>query len=168
MRNGLTDEEWHLWLTTPISGNPSEAALALYPDLERYDHLGNLEQVLAAAPVKPMPLIVLSSDVPYDLTSFVDAGQVPADIAEEFAKDLFRAVLEARANLVSQVPGARHITNTDSGHYIHQEQPQLVIDSIREVVDAVRKEAWCKKGGHTALGSKNQGQCIKVVKHAGR
>jgi hypothetical protein len=41
------------------------------------------------------------------------------------------------ADLVSQVPGARLITNTDSGHYIHQEQPQLVIDSIREVVDAV-------------------------------
>jgi hypothetical protein len=35
------------------------------------------------------------------------------------------------------VPGARHITNTDSGHYIHQENPQLVIDSVREVVDAV-------------------------------
>jgi hypothetical protein len=40
---------------------------------------------------------------------------------------------------VSQVPGARHITDTQSGHYIHQEQPQLVIDSIREVVGVVRK-----------------------------
>ena len=37
---------------------------------------------------------------------------------------------------MSQVPGARHLTNTDSGHYIHQEQPQLVIDSVCEVVDA--------------------------------
>jgi pimeloyl-ACP methyl ester carboxylesterase len=137
MRNGLSDKEWHLWLTTPISGNPSEEALAIYPDLERYDHRRNLEQVIAAAPLRPMPLIVLSSDVPFDLTPFVDAGQVPADMAEEFAKDLFQAVLEARADLVSQVPGARHITNTDSGHYIHQENPQLVIDSVREVVDAV-------------------------------
>ena len=139
MRSGLTDKEWHLWLTTPISGNPSEEALALYPDLERYAHRRNLKQVLAAdkTPLKPMPLVVLSSDEPYDLTPFVDAGEVPADIAEEFAKDLFRAVLGARAHLVSQVPGARHITDTDSGHYIHQEQPQLVIDSIREVVDAV-------------------------------
>ncbi len=167
MRNGLTDEQWDTWLTTPINGNPPEAALALYPDLERYDHRRNLEQVLAAAPLKPMPLIVLSSNEPYDLTSFVDAGQLPADIAEEFAKDLFRAVLDARANLVSQVPGARHITNTDSGHYIHQEQPQLVIDSVREVVDAVRKKA-CKKGGPNTLGSKNQGQCIKAVNHAAR
>ncbi len=46
---------------------------------------------------------------------------------------------------MSRVPGARHITNTDSGHYIHQEHPKLVIDSIREVVDAAAL-------GNTTLG----------------
>jgi pimeloyl-ACP methyl ester carboxylesterase len=140
LRNGLTDEEWDLWLTTPISGNPSEEALALYPDLERYDHRRNLKQVRAAPPLKPMPLTVLSSDEPFDLTPFVDAGVVPSDIAEEFAKDLFRAVLEARADLASQVPGAGHITNTDSAHYIHQENPQLVTAEVRRVVDSVRNQ----------------------------
>jgi len=39
------------------------------------------------------------------------------------------------------VPNA-HITGTKSGHEIHKEQPQLVIDSIREVVDAVRSGSW--------------------------
>ena len=159
MRYWLTDEERHLWLTTSLNGNPSEESLALYPDLERYAHRRNFRQVLAAAPLKPMPLIVLSSDQPYDLTPFVESGEVPADIAERFAKDLFRAVLEARADLVSQVPGARHITNTNSGHYIHWEQPQLVIDSVREVVAAARKKSC-------ALGVKNHGQCVKALKHA--
>jgi hypothetical protein len=103
-----------------------------------------------------MPLIVLSSDEPFDLTPFVDAG------AEEFDDILFRAVLDARANLVSQVPGAKHITNTHSGHYIHQERPKLVIDSVREVVEAARKKAC-------ALGVKNHGQCtIKAEKHPRR
>jgi hypothetical protein len=103
-----------------------------------------------------MPLIVLSSDEPFDLTPFVDAG------AEEFDDILFRAVLDARANLVSQVPGARHITKTHSGHYIHQERPTLVIDSVREVVEATRKKAC-------ALGIKNHGQCtIKAEKHPRR
>jgi hypothetical protein len=105
---------------------------------------------------KPIPLIVLSSDEPYDLTPFVDDGTLPADMAEQFAKDLFQA---ARAELVSQVPGARHITDTESGHYIHQEQPQLVIGSVREVVEAARKKAC-------TLEFKNHGQCIKAVKHA--
>ena len=53
---------------------------------------------------------------------------------------------------MSQVPGAGHITDTDSDHYIHQEQPKLVIDSIREVVDAVGKKG-CKKVGHNTLES---------------
>ena len=74
---------------------------------------------------------------------------------------LFQAILDARVDLVSQVPFARHITDTHSGHYIHQEQPQLVIGSVREVVEAVRKKAC-------ALGTKNHGQCFKAVKHARR
>ena len=167
MRSGLTKREWHLWITTSLSGRPSEEALAIYPDLERYDHRLNLIEVRAADPLKPMPLIVLSSVKPIDLTPLVDAGEVPADIADKFAKDLFQAILKARANLVSRVPGAKHI-KTDSGHYIHQERPQLVIDSVREVVDAVRHKAWCKKGAHAALGSKNQGQCIKTLNHPRR
>jgi hypothetical protein len=161
MRYGLTDEEWHLWLTTSLSGNPSEEALALYPDIEWYAHRRNFRQVLAAPPLKPMPLIVLSTDQPFDFTPLVESGEVPADIAERFAKDLFRAVLEARADLVSRVPGAGHITNTNSGHYIHQEQPRLVIDSVREVVEAARKKSC-------ALVVKNHGQCVKALKHARR
>ena len=33
------------------------------------------------------------------------------------------------------------LTNTKSGHDVHKEQPQLVIDSIRKVVDAVHDPA---------------------------
>jgi pimeloyl-ACP methyl ester carboxylesterase len=40
--------------------------------------------------------------------------------------------------LAASVPGARHVTDTDSGHEIHKDQPELVIASIRDVVDAVR------------------------------
>ena len=135
-RKSMTDEQWELW--KPLLGSPSEEELALYPDLEWFDSQLNLQQALAAAPLKPMPLIVLSADEPLDLTPYVEDGSLPltADQAEAFGKLLFQAFVDARADLVSQVPGARHITNTHSGHYIHQEQPQLVIDSIREVVDA--------------------------------
>jgi hypothetical protein len=47
----------------------------------------------------------------------------------------------AQEKLAKLVPNAKHITNTNSGHEVHKEQPQLVIDSIREVVDAVRDPA---------------------------
>jgi hypothetical protein len=36
------------------------------------------------------------------------------------------------------VPNAKHITNTNSSYEIRKEPPQLVIDMIRVVVDALR------------------------------
>ena len=64
-RKALTDEQWDLLKT--LLGSPSEEALAIYPDLEWFDDQRNMEQALAAAPLKPMPLIVLSADEPMDL-----------------------------------------------------------------------------------------------------
>jgi uncharacterized protein YifN (PemK superfamily) len=81
--------------------------------------------------------------------------------AEEFRKSLYDAWQDAMADLVSQVPGARLITETRSGCYIHQEQPRLVIDSVREVVEAARKKSC-------ALRVKNHGRCVKALKHAQR
>jgi hypothetical protein len=41
------------------------------------------------------------------------------------------------------VPNAKHITSTNSGHEIHKEQPELVTDAIRKVVEAVRNpSSW--------------------------
>jgi len=89
-----------------LFGSPSEEALTIYPDFEWFDQQRNLEQVLAAAPLKPLPLIVLSSDELYDLTPYVEDGTLPltADQAEEFGDFLFQAILYAKADLVSQLP----------------------------------------------------------------
>src|SRR3712207_8440702 len=54
-RKLLTDEHWKLW-KNPLLGSPSEEALAAYPALEQNDYQRNLELVLGAAPLKPMPL----------------------------------------------------------------------------------------------------------------
>ena len=45
---------------------------------------------------------------------------------------------EAQEKLAHLVPNAKHISSTNSGHEIQKEQPQLVVDAIRQVVDAVR------------------------------
>ena len=45
---------------------------------------------------------------------------------------------KAQERLAKLVPNEKHVTNTNSGHEIHKEQPQLVIDAIRDVVEAVR------------------------------
>ena len=45
---------------------------------------------------------------------------------------------KAQERLAKLVPNEKHVTKTNSSHEIHKEQPQLVIDAIREVVEAVR------------------------------
>ena len=158
VRKALTDEQWDLLKI--LVNSPVEEARQLYPDVEWFDEQLNLEQTLAAAPLQPMPLIVLSADEPVNLLPYVENGTFSTpEAAKEFGELLFRANVDARSYLVNQVPGARHITDTHSGHYIHQEQPQLVIDSVREVVEAARKKTC-------ALGAKNHGQCVKAEKHA--
>jgi pimeloyl-ACP methyl ester carboxylesterase len=41
---------------------------------------------------------------------------------------------------VAKAPGAKHVT-VESGHFIQAEQPQVVIDAIKQVVDQVRNKA---------------------------
>ena len=51
---------------------------------------------------------------------------------------LWKSQIEAQNKFAALFKGAKHVTNTNASHYIHRTQPQLVIDSIREVVDQVR------------------------------
>jgi pimeloyl-ACP methyl ester carboxylesterase len=41
---------------------------------------------------------------------------------------------------IAKVPGGKHIVVENSGHFIQGEQPQVVIDAIRQVVDQVRRK----------------------------
>jgi pimeloyl-ACP methyl ester carboxylesterase len=68
----------------------------------------------------------------------IAAGKLPAGIPPDFGCVTDAAQKTAQERLAQLVPNAKHITDTNSGHEIHKERPQLVIDSIREVVEAVR------------------------------
>ena len=46
-------------------------------------------------------------------------------------------------DLATLVPGARFSVASESGHDIHQDQPELVIEAIRQVVAGVRNpDTW--------------------------
>src|SRR5215213_1877797 len=140
--NLITEEEWALWKPL-LGGPPSEEALELYPALEWQDNERNRAQASAAEELQPMPFIAFQSDVPFDFAPFVEDGTLPMTLeeAEQFRILLYNAWHDAIGDLVSQVPGARFIDDPHSGHYIHQEQPQLVIESVREVLDAVEQQS---------------------------
>jgi hypothetical protein len=59
-------------------------------------------------------------------------------VDQEFTNALWAAQLAAQEKLAKKFPGAEHITDTNSTHYIQLYNPRLVTDSIRQVVEAER------------------------------
>jgi pimeloyl-ACP methyl ester carboxylesterase len=144
LRAAETPEEW-VWQKKILDGDLSET-LKIYPDIERADAEASMDQLLAAPPLQPMPLIVLSADRPWGplVPGMIADGALAPDTPPDVGYVTDRAQKVAHANLAALVPGSKHVTKTDSGHVIHLDNPQLVTDAIREVVDAVR-------AGKTAL-----------------
>ena len=143
LRDAETPEQWAIQRKL-MEGDIRES-LALYPALERLDPDRSFDQMRAAAPLRPIPLIVLSADRPWgpQVPSMIASGVLPADVPPDAGYVTDAAQKQAQDRLAKLVPNAKHITNTNSGHDIHKDQPQLVIDAIRKVVNAVRNpSSW--------------------------
>jgi pimeloyl-ACP methyl ester carboxylesterase len=140
LRDAETPEQWAIQRKL-IEGDVRES-LALYPALERIDTDRSFDQVRAAPPLRSIHLVVLSADRPWgpQIPSMITAGKLPNDVPSDFGYVTDTAQKKAQGRLAKLVPNAKHITNTNSGHEIHKEQPGLVIDAIRQVVEAVRRE----------------------------
>jgi pimeloyl-ACP methyl ester carboxylesterase len=82
-------------------------------------------QALRRSPLRPMPLVVLAHGHPED----------PGAPFVEQDERLWRQLQRELAHLV---PGGRLVVATNSGHDIQHQQPELVLDAIRDVVSAVR------------------------------
>jgi len=138
LQDAETPQQWAIQRKLIQNDDPEN--LALYPALERIDVDRSCYQIRAAPALHPMPIVVLSADRPWgpQVPSMIAAGKLPADIPPDFGYVTDAAQKKAQERLAKLVPNEKHITNTNSGHEIHKEQPQLVIDAIREVVEAVR------------------------------
>jgi pimeloyl-ACP methyl ester carboxylesterase len=77
-------------------------------------------------PLRPMPLVVLAHGRP---------EPAPPGWPGEEVERLWQQLQRELADLV---PGGRLVIATQSGHDIQDEQPELVLDAIRDVVRAVR------------------------------
>ena len=80
---------------------------------------------LRRAPLRPMPLVVLAHGRPDD----------PGAPFIEHDERLWRQLQRELAQLVD---GGRLVVATESGHNIQHEQPELVLNAIRDVIRAAR------------------------------
>ncbi len=132
--DSLTQIQQALWIR--LNSNYS-SELDRYTIQERTDLILSFEQLRATSVLRQVPVIVLTSDQSYDFKSLIDKGVLPSDAPINFGPIVFQAHLMGQERLTCLLK-AKHIIHTRAGHYIQTEQPQLVIDSIREVVDKVR------------------------------
>lgn len=78
-------------------------------------------ELSAAGPLPPIPLIVITAGHRRD----------PPEIRMAWS--------ELQRELADRAPGARQILADRSGHYIQYDQPDVVVDAIREVVEEIRQ-----------------------------
>ena len=144
VRSGITPEQWKLYVnfgfTKPTPG------LEKYKEIETLDvnaSLDQMEKAAGAEPLRPMPLFVLTQGQPFDLSPW---QPLPAD----FPAALNKAWHAGQDVLATFAPNAKHTVATKSAHYIQIQEPQLVIDAIKQVVEAVRNPSAWKRVASTA------------------
>jgi pimeloyl-ACP methyl ester carboxylesterase len=129
----MTPKQWTALVRFNVrSGSDTVEPIAGYGELETLGYGKNnvvMRQVASTTPLGSMPLAVLAHARPFD---------VPKD-AEGLTSDALESVLRAaNEDLATLVPNARFFIAKTSGHDIHQDQPELVTEAIRQVVTGVR------------------------------
>ena len=128
--DGLTPAQQDIFeaLNTPPPGSDSEVL----------DVDATFAELRDSAPPPTVPVIVLTADRPQLTPEVIASGGLPPGVDQAFADALWSAQLAAQDELAAKFPGAEHVTATDSTHYIQYDNPELVIDSVRAVVETVR------------------------------
>jgi pimeloyl-ACP methyl ester carboxylesterase len=106
--------------------------------VEDYDLPTSMKQIRGTPPVRTLPTIVLSAGRSHLTPMVIASGELPPEVTQAFADGIWALSVVAQSKLAGLFPDARHTTVADSTHYIHLDQPNVVIDAITDVVDAVR------------------------------
>jgi pimeloyl-ACP methyl ester carboxylesterase len=127
VKAAMTPAEWALYDRLILIEPPK--AIATYKDLETIEFDKSFAEIARASPLKPMPLIVISKGKPFALPPERPAG-MPALVE--------KAWVAGQDYLAQLLPNTPHRIASKSSHYVEIEEPQLVIDAIRQVVEAAR------------------------------
>ena len=82
--------------------------------------------------------ITTLSDIPLIVLSHGKTQRLPGQSAEA-NREFEQTWQQMHVELTTQSSNAKRIVAEKSGHYIHLDQSELVIDAIREVVEAARR-----------------------------
>lgn len=131
--DAMTPEQFAAWRATAVV---PDADLAEYPGIERLDEDAVMSEIRGAPAIRPMPLTVLSADRPYApiWQQMIDSGALPPGTPPDLGAVVDEAQRASQDYQATLSPNAVHLTETNSGHDIPLENPQLVIDAIRNML----------------------------------
>ncbi|WP_298626460.1 alpha/beta hydrolase [uncultured Legionella sp.] len=92
-----------------------------------------------------IPAVVLSAGVVPEASQLIKDGFWPTYVTQNMSESIINGISRAQ-DLVAEtfVPKAKRITVKNSGHYIQKEQPNLIIDLIRAMVEQQRQDLMKK------------------------
>jgi pimeloyl-ACP methyl ester carboxylesterase len=131
LRNQMTPSLWKTY--SEVGARPLPGLH--YKELEKMDFSASIDQVqraLARTTLPAIPIVVLTKDRPFDLSPLAGRG-VPAGFGEKLDAAWRRAQQQLAAS-IAHVP----LTVVETSHNVSIERPDVVIDAIRRVVEAVR------------------------------
>jgi pimeloyl-ACP methyl ester carboxylesterase len=102
---------------------------------EQIDIDTSIAQIAQAPPLRQMPLVVLTKTEPFARPPNAQG----LSFADFSFKDLERLWIKGAEDLVKLERDTPHIFATGSNHYIQIHQPDLVISSIKLVIERVKQ-----------------------------
>jgi len=97
-------------------------------------YLSDIRQSAPPADLGDIPLVVLTRGRPVSL----DELSASEGITQEAVDEMNQIVLEMQEELAGLSTNSAHRIVPDSGHYIHWDQPAVVLESIQEMVASLR------------------------------
>lgn len=109
------------------AGSPPEA----HP--EGVDFASSLAQIDPAYRFDALPLVVIASGKPH-------AQEMP-ELPQEAALAFDQAWDDMQRDLATLSTRGRHLTATRSGHYVHWDEPDLVVQAIQQIVADIQNQS---------------------------
>jgi len=132
----MTPEQWQALVTFNVDyGTDTVNPIPGYGDMETIPYGSMNQELRDTAALGDLPLAVMSHGVPFEIDTVPEAFTSAAQL-----EDFLTSANEQQATLA---PDGRYWVAETSGHYVHQDQPELVIEAIRQVVTGVRDpDTW--------------------------
>ena len=133
----MSPERWAAVLRlAQETGSNTVFPLEGYGEMETVNYFADnamVREAVAASPLPPMPLAVLAHGGEFD-------SRLPEILARYgITSAEYEASLRANyESLATLAPRSRFFVAAKSAHDIHQDQPELVVEAIRQVVEGVR------------------------------